>query len=82
MPREHRASPCALLCCAQTPHFHNLTDTVRQALYQSLYRQHLSGGRAYRLQLPNYAQVNGWQLALLSLGSCPCPMLCGEQLAS
>ncbi|GAB4823973.1 hypothetical protein N2152v2_011019 [Parachlorella kessleri] len=57
----------------QTPHYHNLTDLVRGALYHSLYRQHLAGSRAYQLVLPNTAQP-GANLAVLQITASRLPV--------
>jgi len=39
-----------------TPHMHNLTEAVRQALITSVQQQHAAGERQYRLVLPNVAE--------------------------
>lgn len=60
------AGPSINYVAMKTPHFHNLTALVRQVLYRSLYDQHISGSRAYRLVLPDRMQP-GANLAVLQI---------------
>lgn len=52
----------------ETPHFHNLTDLVRSALYHSVYRQHAAGvpQARFRYVLPDIAQ-EGANLVVLQV---------------
>lgn len=49
-----------------TPHMHNLTDLVREALLSSIRQQHAAGQRQYRLVLPNTA-LPGSNLAIFQV---------------